>query len=62
MAIIDDRALVVGDEVKMRGGCPHAWVVYALWSADSVHIQRWSDMTQDFIKQTFVDPKLLVKV
>jgi len=54
--------VTIGDEVKIKGGCPHAWVVYAIWSPTAVHIQRWNEMSEGFIRQTFIDPAILVKV
>jgi hypothetical protein len=58
----DDRLFTVGEEVKIKGGCPHVWMVYALWSPTSVHIHRWVDATEKFEAKTFMDPALLVRV
>jgi len=57
--------LKVGEQVKFKGFCPFVWEVYGHWPygpEESVHLQRWDAERSIFLKETFVDPDLLVKV
>lgn len=53
----------LGDQVKMKGGCPHAWNIYAAWPySRAIHIERWDSGVGKFVRVTFVDPGMLVKI
>lgn len=54
------KAFKEGDRVKIKGGCPHIWVVYA-WIATAYHIERWDESTATLVRWT-VSPDLLIKV
>ena len=60
-----EMLVAIGDTVKIRGGCPHAWVVYAgydMLARTTVHLQRWDDEKGKMVRETFVDPRILVKI